>query len=88
MDKLPLPTFEDDIASWRSFWQRFTSSVKLDIIDEENWRSYIQNALKDATAKEIVQESIEMVIIMTLHLQRRMEWRWLHGSDSHCIFWS
>ena len=33
VDKLPLPTFEGDIASWRSFWRKFTSSVKGDFTD-------------------------------------------------------
>ena len=48
--------------------------MKGNFTDEENWSSYLQNALKDLTAKEIVQESIEMVITMRLfsfRLQRR-----------------
>ena len=71
MDNLPLPTFEGDIASWRSFWQRLTSSVRGDFADNENW-----SAIKDVTAKEIVQESIEMVttmILFSFRLLRRMD---------------
>ena len=74
MDKLPLPTFEGDIASWRSFWRRFTSSVKGDFTDDEKLE-YLQNALKDST-KEIVQESIrngDDYDTVSLRLQRRMD---------------
>ena len=75
MDNLPLPTFESDIASWRSFWRKFTSSMKGDFTDEEKLE-YLQNALKDATAKEIVQESIrngDNYDTVSLCLQRRMD---------------
>ena len=75
VDKLPLPTFEGDIASWRSFWRRFTSSVKGDFTDDEKLE-YLQNALKDSTAKEIVQESIrngDDYYTVSLHLQRRVD---------------
>ena len=41
--------------------------MKGDFTDEEKLE-YLQNALKDATAKGIVQESIRMAMTMTLFL--------------------
>ena len=56
---VPLPTFEGDLADWNSFWRRFQDYVeKLRQITYDERLSYLQNCLKDPTAKHIVAYSI------------------------------
>ena len=56
---VPLPTFEGDLADWRSFWRRFQDYVgKLRHITDDERLTYLQDCLIDPTAKDIVADSI------------------------------
>ena len=54
-----LPTFEGDLADWRSIWRRFQNYVgKLRHITDDEQLCYLQDWLKDPTAQDIVVNSI------------------------------
>ena len=56
---VPLPTFEEDLADWRSFWRRFPDYVeKLRHITDDERLSYLQDCLINPTAQDIVADSI------------------------------
>ena len=56
---VPLPTFEEDLADWHSFWRRFQDYVgKLCRITDNKRLSYLQDCLKDPTAQDIVADAI------------------------------
>ena len=56
---VPLPTFEGDLADWRSFWRRFQDYVgKLHHIADDEQLIYLQDCLIDPTAQDIVVDSI------------------------------
>ena len=55
LPKLELPTFHGDILRWKNFWEQFCVSVhdRLNIPKEEKLM-YLQNAIKDKTAKNLI----------------------------------
>ena len=55
LPKLELPTFHGDILSWKNFWEQFCVSVhdRMSIPKEEKLM-YLQNAIKDKTAKGLI----------------------------------
>ena len=56
---VPLPTFEGDLADWRSFWRQFQDYVgKLRHITDDERLIYLQDCLIDPTTQDIVADSI------------------------------
>ena len=55
LPKLELPTFHGDILQWKNFWEQFCISVhdRTNIPKEEKLM-YLQNAIKDKTAKSLI----------------------------------
>ena len=55
LPKLELPTFHGDILQWKNFWEQFCISVhdRTNIPKEEKLM-YLQNAVKDKTAKSLI----------------------------------
>ncbi|XP_064396444.1 uncharacterized protein LOC135343372 [Halichondria panicea] len=55
LPKLELPTFQGDILRWKNFWEQFCVSVhERTTIPKEEKLMYLQNAIKDKTAKNII----------------------------------
>ena len=56
LPKLELPTFHGDILQWKNFWEQFCISVhdRNNIPKEEKLMMYLQNAIKDKTAKCLI----------------------------------
>ena len=55
LPKLELPTFHGDILRWKNFWEQFCVSVhdRTNIPKEEKLM-YLQNTIKDKTAKSLI----------------------------------
>ena len=55
LPKLELPTFHGDMLYWKTFWEQFCVSVhdRTNIPKEEKLM-YLQNAIKDRTAKSLI----------------------------------
>jgi len=51
-----VPTFDGDILKWKSFWDQFSVSIhkRSDLTAAEKM-VYLQNALKDKTAKSTIE---------------------------------
>ena len=55
LPKLELPTFHGDILRWKNFWEQFCVSVHdRPSIPKEEKLMYLQNAIKDKTAKNLI----------------------------------
>ena len=55
LPKLELPTFHGDIFSWKNFWEQFYVSFhNRTSIPKEEKLMYLQNAIKDKTAKDLI----------------------------------
>ena len=55
LPKLELPTFHGDILQWKNFWEQFCVSVHdRATIPKEEKLMYLQNAIKDKTAKSLI----------------------------------
>ena len=56
LPKLEVPTFDGDILKWKSFWDQFSVSIhkRSDLTAAEKM-VYLQNALKDKTAKSTIE---------------------------------
>ena len=55
LPKLELPTFHGDILKWKNFWEQFCVSVHdRTIIPKEEKLMYLQNAIKDKTARNLI----------------------------------
>ena len=53
-----LPTFEEDLADWRSFWRRFQDYVeKLRHITDDERLRYLQDCLIDPATRDTVADS-------------------------------
>ena len=56
LPKLEVPTFDGDLLKWKSFWDQFSISIhnRTDLTNAEKM-VYLQNALKDHTAKHTIE---------------------------------
>ena len=56
LPKLEVPTFYCDLLKWKSFWDQFSISIhnRTDLTNAEKM-VYLQNALKDRTAKHTIE---------------------------------
>ena len=55
LPKLELPTFYGDILRWKNFWEQFCVSVhERSSIPKEEKLMYLQSAIKDRTAKNLI----------------------------------
>ncbi len=56
LPKLEVPTFNGDLLNWKGFWEQFCVSVhdRTNLSDTEKL-VYLQNALKDSTAKRTIE---------------------------------
>ena len=55
LPKLELPTFHGDILRWKNFWEQYCVSVHdRSTIPKEEKLMYLQNAIKDKTAKSLI----------------------------------
>ena len=55
LPKLELPTFHGDILQWKKFWEQFCVSVHdRTSIPKEEKLMYLQNGIKDRTAKNLI----------------------------------
>ena len=55
LPKLDLPTFHGDILRWKNFWEQFWVSVhNRTTIPKEEKLMYLQNAIKEKTAKSLI----------------------------------
>ena len=55
LPKLELPSFHGDILQWKNFWEQFCVSVHdRASISQEEKLMYLQNAIKDRTAKSLI----------------------------------
>ena len=55
LPKLELPTFHGDILRWKNFWEQFCVSVHdRSTIPKEEKLMYLQNTIKDKTAKSLI----------------------------------
>ena len=58
---VPLPTFEGNLADWRSFWRQFQDYVgKLHHITDDKQLIYLQDCLIDPTSQDISRILLEM----------------------------
>ena len=56
LPKLDVPTFSGDILNWKSFWEQFCVSVHdRSTLSNSEKLVYLQNALKDGTAKHVIE---------------------------------
>lgn len=55
LPKLELPTFNGDILQWKNFWEQFCVSIHdWTTIPKEEKLMYLQNAIRDKTAKNLI----------------------------------
>ena len=59
LHKLPLPTYDGDLMTWRSFWRRFQDYMdKLPQVTDDEKVSYLLDSLKDEAGLKIVRSAI------------------------------
>ena len=55
LPRLEMPSFHGDILQWKGFWEQFCISVHdRSTISQEEKLMYLQNAIKDRTAKNLI----------------------------------
>ena len=57
LKEIPLPTFQGDLAEWRSFWRMFEDSME-DSFSDNDKLCYLKDSLKDSEAATMVRQSI------------------------------
>ena len=56
LPKISVPRFDGDIMNWSSFWEQFEVSIhKKEILEDVEKLAYLRDALKDGSAKQVIQ---------------------------------